>query len=98
MTKVTLTLKEAAAAYDYTVSTLRAEAGRGRLRIFRIGRRDYTMPGDVEEMIRLCRAEDHRHACTSTKQEASGLFETERRASAQAALSLTMQELKRRRA
>jgi hypothetical protein len=31
----------------FTLSTLRAEATRGRLRVFRIGRRDYTTPADV---------------------------------------------------
>ena len=34
----------------FTLSTLRAEAGRGRLRVFRVGRRDYTTPADVRKM------------------------------------------------
>jgi hypothetical protein len=89
-----LTLKEAAAAYGFTVSTLRAEADRGRLCIFRIGKRDYTMPDDMQEMIRRCRAEDHRRASISTRTDDSGLSETVRTESAQASLSRTVQALK----
>ena len=44
-----LTLKEAAARSGLTVSTLRAEAARGRLDLFRIGKRDYTTPADLAE-------------------------------------------------
>jgi hypothetical protein len=36
-----------------TVSTLRAEADRGRLEIFRLGKRDYTTPRAMNEMVRL---------------------------------------------
>jgi hypothetical protein len=78
----------------FTLSTLRAEAGRGRLAVFRIGRRDYTTFADVREMQLRCREEDHRRASTSIRHEGSGLSETERLASAQAALSQTVQALK----
>ena len=43
-----------------TVSTLRAEAARGRLDIFRIGRRDYTTAQAMRDMVDRCRAEDYR--------------------------------------
>jgi hypothetical protein len=89
-----LTLKEAAERYGLTVSTLRAEASRGRLHIFRIGKRDYTMPDDVQEMIRQCRENDPRRAFTSTRQEGNGLSETVNTASAQASLNRTVQALK----
>jgi hypothetical protein len=71
-----LTLKEAAERYGFTVSTLRAEAGRGRLNIFRIGKRDYTMASDVDEMIRRCREDDPRRDSISTRQEANGSSRT----------------------
>ena len=50
-----------------TVSTLRAEAARGRLKIFRLGRRDYTTRRDMQEMIARCRDEDYRHDSTSIR-------------------------------
>ena len=70
-----LPLKEAAERYGFTVSTLRAEAQRGRLRIFRIGRKDYTLSGDVLEMIHLCREDDPRRGSTTTKRAAIGSSE-----------------------
>ena len=42
-------LKDAAEAYGIGVATLRAEAERGRLAIYRIGKRLYTTPNDVRE-------------------------------------------------
>ena len=39
----------------FKLATLRAEASRNRLRVFRVGRRHYTTLADVKEMIRLCR-------------------------------------------
>ena len=47
-----LTLKEAAERFGFKVATLRAEAGRGRLDIFRIGKTDYILPSDIGRMIR----------------------------------------------
>jgi hypothetical protein len=70
----------------FTLSTLRAEASRGRLQIFRVGRRDYTTPADVREMIRRCRADDHRRAFISTRQGVNGSSATAEPASALAAL------------
>ena len=39
----------------FKLATLRAEATRERLKVFRVGRRDYTTLADVKEMIRRCR-------------------------------------------
>ena len=39
----------------FKLATLRAEAARNRLKVFRVGRRDYTTVADVKEMFRLCR-------------------------------------------
>ena len=51
------TLQEACAVFPrakLTVSALRAEAERGRLTIFRLGRRDYTTVAAMREMVRKC--------------------------------------------
>jgi hypothetical protein len=77
-----------------TVSTLRAEAARGRLQVFRLGRRDYTTPKAMQEMLRRCREEDPRHICPSTEPAGNGSSEMERRVTAQAALSQTVAALK----
>lgn len=87
-------LKEAAASYGLTVSTLRAEAGRGRLDIFRLGKRDYTTPQAMRDMVRKCQDAARLRASTSTTQEANGLSETDRASSAQAALNQTVAALK----
>jgi hypothetical protein len=70
----------------FTLSTLRVEAGRGRLRVFRLGRRDYTTPSDVREMIRQCRDADPRRASFSTRKDANGSSKTVAPESALAAL------------
>jgi hypothetical protein len=89
-----ITLAEAAAEYRLTVSTLRAEAARGRLDIFRLGKRDYTTPQAMRDMVRKCQDAARLRASTSTNQEASGSSETDRASSAQAALSQTVAALK----
>jgi hypothetical protein len=89
-----LTLKEAAERFGFTVSTLRAEAGRGRLCVFRIGKRDYTLAADVQEMIRRCRAEDSRRASILTPADVNGLSATEQASYAQAALRQSMKALR----
>lgn len=97
MTDEPITLADACALYPrakLTVSTLRAEAGRGRLDIFRLGRRDYTTADAMREMIRRCRAADRRRVSTSTPDEGNGLSETARASSAQAALRATVTALK----
>jgi hypothetical protein len=84
-----LPLADACALYPQsrlTVSTLRAEAARGRLKIFRLGRRDYTTRRDMQEMFARCRAEDYRRDYISIRSAANGLSETDRISSARAAL------------
>jgi hypothetical protein len=77
-----------------TVSTLRTEAARGRLSVFRIGRRDYTSRRLMLEMVRRCQDEDHRRDFTSMKGN-SGLSEMDRSKSALAALNQTAQALRK---
>src|SRR5262245_60817872 len=89
-----LTLQEASDLYRLKISTLRAEAGRGRLEIFRLGKRDYTTVDAMREMIRKCQEEGRRRACTLIQDEANGQSETERASSAQAALKQTVTALK----
>jgi hypothetical protein len=89
-----ITLAEAAAEYRLTVSTLRAEAARGRLDIFRLGKRDYTTPQAMRDMVRKCQDAARLRVSTSTGTEASGLSETDRILSAQAALNQTVAALK----
>lgn len=92
-----ITLAEACELYPrskFKVSTLRAEAGRGRLDIFRIGKRDYTTPAAMREMIRKCQDAARHRASTSTQDGNSGLSETDRASSARAALSQTVEALK----
>jgi hypothetical protein len=47
------------------LATLRAEASRGRLKTFRLGRRVYTTPRDLHDMLAACRDADSRHASTA---------------------------------
>jgi hypothetical protein len=92
-----ITLKEACALYPQarlTVSTLRAEAGRGRLDIFRLGKRDCTTVAAMREMVRKCQDAARLRASTSTPSENSGSSETDRVLSAQAALNQTVAALK----
>lgn len=92
-----ITLGEACELYPrsrLTKSTLRAEAARGRLTIFRIGKRDYTTVAFMRDMVRRCQDEDYRRDSISTLQEASGLSEMDKALSAQAALNQTVVALK----
>ena len=61
-----ITLAEACALFGgtFTPSTLRAAAARGRLEIFRIGRRDYTTLHAMREMVRKCRDAARQRAFT----------------------------------
>jgi len=78
------------------VATLRAEIGRGNLTVFRVGRRDFTTLKHVREMVQRCRVESPLRGSISTEEGETGLSETDRRTSAQAALNLTLAGLKRR--
>lgn len=92
-----ITLAAACSLYPasrFTVSTLRAEAGRGRLDIFRIGKRDYTTVAAMREMVRKCQDAARRRACTSIPSASNGLSETDQISSAQAALNQTVTALK----
>lgn len=90
----TITLKDAASHFGFTVSTLRAEAGRGRLTIYKIGKRYYTTPGDIKEMVKQCRVEQKGRDFTLIRGGNSGLSETERASSALAAAKETALRLK----
>jgi hypothetical protein len=90
-----LTLAEAAELYRLKISTLRAEAARGRLDVFRIGRRDYTTLESLKGMVLRCQEDARRRASTSTQNESNGSSETTRASSAQAALNQTAEALKR---
>lgn len=92
-----ITLNEACSIFrgSLTPATLRAEHGRGRLVIFKIGRRYYTTKSDVELMVSKCREGQPVQGSTSTKNEEHGPSETERAQSARAALNQTVEKLKR---
>lgn len=90
----TITLKDAAQHFGFSVYTLRSEADRGRLVIYKIGKRYYTTPADVKEMIQQCRVEQKGHDFTLIRREVSGSSETERASSALAAANETALRLK----
>jgi hypothetical protein len=89
-----ITLAEACKLFPrakLTPSTLRAEATkRKRLKIFGMGKRDYTTLRLMREWVRRCQEDDHRGPSTCEVNGSS----TERLASAQAALNQTVQALK----
>jgi hypothetical protein len=72
-----LTLKDAAERYGFTVGTLRAEIARGRLTKYRIGKKDWTTPADIREMVELCRVEQRGPASIATRRGASSSYVTE---------------------
>lgn len=90
----TITLKDAAKHFGFSVYTLRAEAERERLVIYKIGKRYYTTPGDVKEMIQQCRVDQKARASTSTRSASNTSSETERVSSALAAARETALRLK----
>ena len=90
----TITLKDAAQHFGFKVWTLRAEADRGRLTIYKIGKRYYTTPADVKEMVRLCRVDQKAPDFTLIKAARNLPSETERASSALAAASETALRLK----
>ncbi len=64
-------LKDAAEEFKIGVATLRAEAERGRLAIYRIGKRDYTTRNDIREMVLQCLVPQKVPAYISTRREAN---------------------------
>lgn len=91
----TITLKDAASHFGFSVWTLRSEAERGRLTIYKIGKRYYTTPADVKEMVRQCRVEQKVHASIGMRSASSSSSETERVSSALAAARESALRLKR---
>jgi len=90
----TITLKDAAQHFGFTVWTLRAEADRGRLTIYKIGKRFYTTPADIKEMIQLCRVDQKGRDFTLILNASSTLSETVRASSALVAANETALRLK----
>jgi hypothetical protein len=90
----TITLKDAAQHFGFSVWTLRAEAERGKLTIYKIGKRFYTTPADIKEMIQQCRVEQKGRDFTSIRSENNSSSETARASSALAAASETAHRLK----
>src|SRR5262245_62838032 len=58
-----LTLKRAAERFGLPLATLRQEGARGKLAIYRIGKRYYTTSADVEQMVRRRRIEFMAREC-----------------------------------
>ena len=90
----TITLRDAAQHFGFSVYTLRTEADRGRLVIYKIGKRYYTTPADIKEMVNQCRVDQKGRDFTLIRNANSGLSETERNSSALAAANETAQKLK----
>lgn len=90
----TITLKDAAQHFGFSVYTLRTEADRGRLAIYKIGKRYYTTPADIKEMVRQCRVDQKARDFTLIRGASNSLSETERASSALAAANETAQRLK----
>jgi hypothetical protein len=89
-----ITLREAAERFGFGISTLRAEAERGRLTTYKIGKRVWTKAADIREMIQKCRVAPKAPAYISIRDGASGSSETERVSSALAAANETVTMLK----
>jgi hypothetical protein len=66
-----ITLAQAAEIFGIGVATLRAEANRGRLTVYRIGRQDRTTINDIRQMVELCRVEPKAPAFTAIQRGAS---------------------------
>lgn len=90
----TITLRDAAQHFGFSIWTLRAEADRGRLVIYKIGKRYYTTPADVKEMIQQCRVGQKDQGSISIRTGNNTLSETERASSALAAANETALRLK----
>ena len=92
-----ITLAEACEIFPrakLTISTLRAEADRGHLDIFRLGKRDYTTVRSMRAMVSKCQEESRRRGCISTQNVDNGLSEMAQVSSARAALNQTVTGLK----
>src|ERR1700759_4309264 len=76
------------------VSTLRLEADRGNVEIFKVGRRQFTTLRSVREMREKCRANPKGRGSILIGTGSTGLSETERVSSALVALRQTTRALK----
>jgi len=88
-----ITLKEACNLFPrahLTPSALRAERDRGRLNIFRLGRRHYTTEADMRAMVKSSKESSRRRVSTSTTNADNG-----EQARSAAALSQITSVLKR---
>jgi hypothetical protein len=90
-----LTLEDASAFLNGkgTAATLRAEHSRGKLELYKIGKRLYTTKRDLKEMQRKCRVPQEALGFISTSGASNGLSEMDRISSVQAALSQTTKAL-----
>ncbi|GAA4182694.1 excisionase [Shinella granuli] len=83
-----------------TVSGLRKEAARGRLVLMRIAGKDFTTMRSIEEMKEQCRVPANQPDCGSARptrtERRSGSSSTGGSSSAQAAVSMIVQELRKR--
>lgn len=89
-----ITLKDAALHFGFSVYTLRTEADNGRLTIYKIGKRYYTTPADIKEMVNQCRVDLKAPDFTSIRRARNMPSETERASSALAAARETAERLK----
>jgi hypothetical protein len=83
-----ITLAEAAAGFfggRVTAASLRAESRRGRLRVFRVGNKDFTTVADLQQMMEQCRVVPPARASISILSASNGPSETEIASSARAA-------------
>jgi hypothetical protein len=89
-----ITLKDAAEHFGFSVYTLHTEANRGRVAIFKIGKRWYTTPGDIKEMVNRCREDQKARGFTLIRNANNSSSETDRASSALAAANETALRLK----
>lgn len=91
-----ITLAEACEMYGnrFKVATLRAEHGRGKLRLFRLGRRDYTSPQYMREWIKRCQDESNHQGSTWTPDAVPGRSEMAQPSTALDSLSATVRALR----
>jgi hypothetical protein len=90
----TITLRDAAKHFGFSVYTLRTEADRGRLVIYKIGKRYYTTPADIKEMVKQCRVDQKGRDFTLIRGGSSTLSATDRSSSALAAATETALRLR----
>ena len=89
-----ISLAEAAEKFGYPLSTLRLEERRGNLTVYKLGRKFYTTPNDIQEMVRRCRVVRKVPDFISIPSGANGQSETDRASSALAAANETVRMLK----